>query len=268
MGGELHYVTTLRVFAPRVRARAARTPRSSRRLPEPTRGALVARARGRDRRGGCPTITEDTMPGELANIIAGPRRRRARPARPQLHHRRRLRLVAGRARRRHATAWSTTTYDAVVTGGVDRNMGAADLRQVLPRSARSRPTARRPFDDGANGFVMGEGGGAVRAASASPTPSRPATASTPSSAASARSSDGKGKGITAPNPVGQILAIAARLGARRPRPRTVGLIEGHGTSTRVGDVAEVESLAAVFADSGLPPAQRSRSARSSRRSAT
>ncbi len=36
-------------------------------------------------------------------------------------------------------------------------------------------------------------------------------------------------------------------------PATVGLIEGHGTSTRVGDVVEVESLMAAFAGAGLAP---------------
>ncbi len=60
------------------------------------------------------------------------------------------------------------------------------------------------------------------------------------------SSDGKGKGITAPNPVGQILSIERAWENAGLDPATATLVEAHGTSTRVGDVAEVESLAKVF----------------------
>ena len=72
------------------------------------------------------------------------------------------------------------------------------------------------------------------------------------------SSDGKGKGITAPNPVGPAARRRARLGERRAVARRRSrCIEGHGTSTAVGDVVEVESLAEVFG--GVRPAARARS---------
>ncbi|KPV49477.1 hypothetical protein SE17_32420, partial [Kouleothrix aurantiaca] len=61
------------------------------------------------------------------------------------------------------------------------------------------------------------------------------------------SSDGKGKGITAPNPVGQVLAVQRAWHDAGPDPATATLVEAHGTSTRVGDVTEVESLSKVFA---------------------
>ena len=50
------------------------------------------------------------------------------------------------------------------------------------------------------------------------------------------SSDGKGKGITAPNPVGQKLAIQRAWENAGLSPSTASFVEGHGTSTRVGDV--------------------------------
>ncbi|HSD27404.1 MAG TPA: acyltransferase domain-containing protein, partial [Vicinamibacteria bacterium] len=63
-------------------------------------------------------------------------------------------------------------------------------------------------------------------------------------------SDGKGKGITAPNPVGQRLAIERAWKSAGLDPWTCSLVEGHGTSTRVGDVVEFESLAAAFGNGG------------------
>ncbi len=68
------------------------------------------------------------------------------------------------------------------------------------------------------------------------------------------SSDGKGKGITAPNPLGQQRAIERAWKNAQVDPATVGLIEGHGTSTPVGDLAEVNSLSAYFTRFGLNPA--------------
>ena len=67
------------------------------------------------------------------------------------------------------------------------------------------------------------------------------------------SSDGKGKGITAPNPIGQKLAIERAWQNAGLSPATATLIEGHGTSTSVGDVVEVQSMIDVLSSSNLPP---------------
>ncbi|MHA1504011.1 MAG: acyltransferase domain-containing protein, partial [Candidatus Heimdallarchaeota archaeon] len=56
------------------------------------------------------------------------------------------------------------------------------------------------------------------------------------------SSDGKGKGITAPNPIGQILAVERALNQAKIGISDVQLVEAHGTSTKVGDVIEMEVL--------------------------
>ncbi len=62
------------------------------------------------------------------------------------------------------------------------------------------------------------------------------------------SSDGKGKGITAPNPVGQILALRRAWERAGLDPATMTLLEGHGTSTRAGDVAEMETVAKLLSE--------------------
>jgi acyl transferase domain-containing protein len=66
------------------------------------------------------------------------------------------------------------------------------------------------------------------------------------------SSDGKGKGITAPNPVGQKLCIRRAWENAGLSPATATLIEGHGTSTRVGDRVEVESFNDVLSSFHVP----------------
>ena len=66
------------------------------------------------------------------------------------------------------------------------------------------------------------------------------------------SSDGKGKGITAPNPIGQKFAIERAWENAGLSPSTVTLIEGHGTSTAVGDVVEVQSMIDVLGASQVP----------------
>ena len=77
----------------------------------------------------------------------------------------------------------------------------------------------------------------------------------------AGASDGKGKGITAPNPIGQKLAIERAWRNAGLSPAACSLIEGHGTSTAVGDFVELSSLGDAFAGAGPGARRRSRSAR-------
>ena len=97
-------------------------------------------------------------------------------------------------------------YDVAVTGGIDRNMGASTFIKFCAIGALSA-TGTRPVRGRRRRLRDGRGRARCSCSSAWPTPSATATASTRSCAASAASSDGKGKGITAPNPVGQKLAV-------------------------------------------------------------
>ena len=110
-------------------------------------------------------------------------------------------------------------------------------------------TGTRPFGDGADGFVMGEGAGAFllkRLADAERDGDRIYAVMR----GVGGSSDGKGKGITAPNPVGQKLAVQRAWEDAGLDPATATLVEAHGTSTKVGDVVEVNSLAEMFKGAG------------------
>ena len=135
-------------------------------------------------------------------------------------------------------------YDVAVTGGIDRNKNVAAFVKFCKIGALSA-TGTRPFDAGADGFVMGEGAALFilkRLADAERDGDRIYAVLL----GTAGASDGKGKGITAPNPVGQRLAVERAWRNAGADPSTATLIEAHGTSTRVGDASELESLNAVF----------------------
>ena len=69
MGGERHYQTALRIAFPEIARQLADAP-SFAGLPDDLRLAIASELHGR-MDGITPAITEDTMPGELGNCIAG-----------------------------------------------------------------------------------------------------------------------------------------------------------------------------------------------------
>ena len=131
-----------------------------------------------------------------------------------------------------------------VTGGIDRNMGAPTFVKFCKIGALSA-TGTRPYAEGADGFVMGEGAAIFllkRLADAE----RDGDKIYAVLRGMGGSSDGKGKGITAPNPIGQKFCVERAWQNAGLSPATATLIEGHGTSTRVGDVVEAQSMAEVL----------------------
>jgi acyl transferase domain-containing protein len=242
MAGELHYYTALRIFRPEVAAALATAPHFGS-LPSDVQQAIdveLGAAFARE----FPAITEDTMPGELANCIAG------RIANLFDFHGPNFIVDAACASAMAAMSAAVEglvqgDFDAAVTGGIDRNMGVNAYVKFCKIGALSA-TGTRPYADGADGFVMGEGAVIFvlkRLADAERNGDHVYAVLRGIGGAS----DGKGKGITAPNPVGQRLAIERAWRNAALSPATAGLIEGHGTSTRVGDVVEVGSLSEAFA---------------------
>ncbi|MDH3706590.1 MAG: acyltransferase domain-containing protein, partial [Acidimicrobiia bacterium] len=248
MGGDMHYMTALRAYFPEYASELEHTPSFSG-LPDATRDAIIDELHAGVRRR-FPDITEDTMPGELANIIAG------RIANLFDLHGANFIVDAACASAMAAIdaaieGLEEGDYDAVVTGGVDANMSASTFIKFCKIGALSA-TGTRPFGDGADGFVMGEGAALFvlkRLADAEAAGDRIYAVIR----GLAGASDGKGKGITAPNPVGQTLAVQRAWGNAGLAPDTATYIEGHGTSTKVGDVVEVGSLTAAFGGLDLAP---------------
>jgi acyl transferase domain-containing protein/NAD(P)-dependent dehydrogenase (short-subunit alcohol dehydrogenase family)/acyl carrier protein len=248
MGGERHYFTILRVYFPEY-ARELAESTSFAALPEALRRDITCELH--DRMDKClPEVTEDTMPGELANCIAG------RIANVFNFHGPNYVVDAACASAMAAINSAVEglvekDFDVAISGGIDRNMGASTFIKFSKIGALSA-TGTRPYAEGADGFVMGEGA-VIYVMKRLADAERDGDKVYAVLRGMGGSSDGRGKGITAPNPIGQKFAIERAWQNAGLSPATVGLIEGHGTSTRVGDVVEAQSMAEVLSGFHLPP---------------
>src|ERR1700758_1308007 len=247
MAGEKHYLTALRVFFPEYAHELAEIG-SFAALPEPLRTQITRELHERmDKH--LPEVTEDSMPGELANCIAG------RIANLFNFHGPNYICDAACASAMAAISSAVeglveNDFDAVITGGIDRNMGPSTFVKFCKIGALSA-TGTRPYAQGADGFVMGEGaaifllkrlgegeGGGEKIYAVL--------------RGIGASSDGKGKGITAPNPVGQKFCLDRAWQNAGLSPATAAMIEGHGTSTKVGDVVEAQCMTDLLSGQHLP----------------
>src|SRR5271165_3691040 len=247
MAGEKHYFTALRIYFPEYASQLSHSA-SFAALPEASRRDITRELHDPIAQW-IPDITEDTMPGELSNCIAG------RIA--NVFNLRGPNYVVDAACASAMAAISSAAeglvandFDVAISGGIDRNMGASTFVKFSKIGALSA-TGTRPYAEGADGFVMGEGAVIFvlkRLADAE----RDGDKIYAVLRGIGGASDGKGKGITAPNPVGQKLAIERAWQNAGVSPATVTLMEGHGTSTSVGDLVEVQSMNDVLGNYHLP----------------
>ncbi|MCF8091457.1 MAG: acyltransferase domain-containing protein, partial [Desulfotignum sp.] len=140
-------------------------------------------------------------------------------------------------------------HDQVIVGGVNTHLAPESFIGFAKMGTLSAKGSY-PFDQRADGFILGEGSvifvlkrmkdairdnnkifGVINGIGAS--------------------SDGRGKAIAAPNPRGQILSVQRCYAHTRPEitPEDIGFIEAHGTSTTIGDAAELETLNTWYKDS-------------------
>ena len=188
-------------------------------------------------------INEDSMPGELANVIPG------RVANVFDLHGTNFAVDAACATSLAAIDQAVNglrmgNFDMAIAGGVDQMMSPSAYIKFCKIGALSE-TGSYPFDARANGFVMAEGAGMVILKRLSDAVKAGDKIYAVIRAVGA-SSDGKGKGITAPNPKGQKLAVEKAFEQLDYTPEAVGLIEAHGTGTRVGDAVELGALTELF----------------------
>lgn len=142
--------------------------------------------------------------------------------------------------------------DMMVTGGSEAvvtpmAIGGFNAMKALSRRNDSPQTASRPFDADRDGFVLGEGAGAIVLETLDHALARGAKIY----------AEIVGVGLTAdayhmtapaPNGEGALRAMKQALGDAGLPPEAVDYINTHGTSTPLGDIAEVQAIKALFGD--------------------
>jgi acyl transferase domain-containing protein/NAD(P)H-dependent flavin oxidoreductase YrpB (nitropropane dioxygenase family) len=195
-----------------------------------------------------PTLSEDSFPGVLANVIAGRIANRldlggvnytvdaacaASLAALDLAVKE---LVAG-------------TSDMVLCGGADLHNSINDYLLFASVHALSPTGQCHTFDAAADGIVLGEGVACVvlkRLADAERDGDRIYAVLK----GVAGASDGKSLGLTAPRKDGQVRALERAYRMAGVSPAEVGLVEAHGTGTIVGDRTELATLTEVYGRAG------------------
>lgn len=135
--------------------------------------------------------------------------------------------------------------DLAITAGVNLIL-TPQLSTAFARAGMLAPDGRcKTFDAAADGYVRGEGAGAVvlkRLAAAERDGDRVLAVIR----GSAVNQDGRSNGLTAPNGPAQQAVIGGALRDAGVRPAEIGYLEAHGTGTPLGDVIEMDSLKAVL----------------------
>ncbi|MCC6253814.1 MAG: beta-ketoacyl-ACP synthase II [Ignavibacteriaceae bacterium] len=143
--------------------------------------------------------------------------------------------------------------DVMVTGGSEASiselgMGGFNANRALSTRNDSPETASRPFDATRDGFVMGEGGGALILEELEHAKARGAKIYCEIIGAGL-SADAHH--ITAPHPegTGAILSMKMAIEQAEIKPEDIDYVNMHGTSTPLGDIGETKAIKKVFGDS-------------------
>jgi len=140
--------------------------------------------------------------------------------------------------------------DVMITGGSEAavtkaGIGGFNAMHALSKRNDDPKTASRPFDKGRDGFVLGEGSGALILESYEHAVARGATIYA-ELAGGGLSADAHH--MTAPHPegLGAVKVMENCLRDANLKPEDVDIINMHGTSTPLGDIAESNAIVAVF----------------------
>jgi polyketide synthase PksN len=137
------------------------------------------------------------------------------------------------------------TVDVAVAGGVNLSLHPAKYLALAQGNFASTDGRCRSFGEGGDGYVPGEGVGAVLVK-----PLRHALRDGDHVYAvvkgSAINHGGKTNGYTVPNPLAQAELVGGVLARANVDPASIGYIETHGTGTALGDPIEVTGLGRAF----------------------
>ncbi|WP_277682201.1 non-ribosomal peptide synthetase, partial [Saccharomonospora azurea] len=145
--------------------------------------------------------------------------------------------------------------DLAVAGGVNVSSHPLKYLQLSQRGFLSTDGRCRSFGEGGDGYVPGEGSGAVLLKRLSAA-ERDGDRILAVVKASAVNHGGASKGYSVPNPRSQGEVIGEALRRSGVDPRAITYVEAHGTGTALGDPVEISGLARAFADVGDPSTRR------------
>ena len=135
--------------------------------------------------------------------------------------------------------------DSAIAGGVNLIMNPAHYMSLSLMGMLSDSDQCRAFGADADGFVDGEGVGALLL--------KPLAAAVADGdhiygviKGSALNAGGRTSGFTVPNPVAQAEVVSEALRRSGIAPRHIGYIEAHGTGTPLGDPIEIKGLTEAF----------------------
>ena len=142
--------------------------------------------------------------------------------------------------------------DAIVTGGseaavTEMGLGGFNALRALSMRNDSPETASRPFDKDRDGFVLGEGAGALILEEYEHAKARGAKIY---AEVAGGGMSGDAYHMTAPHPdgIGARNVMREALSDAEMNPEEVDYVNVHGTSTPLGDIAETKAIQQVFGD--------------------
>ncbi|GEP95459.1 beta-ketoacyl-ACP synthase II [Chitinophaga cymbidii] len=142
--------------------------------------------------------------------------------------------------------------DMIITGGSENIInepcvGGFNAMKALSERNDDPKTASRPFDLDRDGFVMGEGAGALVLESYEHAMARGAKIYVELAGGGATAD---AHHITAPHPegLGAMNVMRTALNDAGMKPEDIDYINVHGTSTPLGDIAEVKAIQQVFGE--------------------
>ncbi|ORA49871.1 polyketide synthase [Mycobacterium bouchedurhonense] len=137
--------------------------------------------------------------------------------------------------------------DLALAGGVNVLGSPGFFVEFSKQHALSDDGHCRPYSAQASGTVWAEGAAmfVLQRKSAALRAGRRVVAEV---RATAINQDGRSAGLSAPSGDAQVRLFRRALGESGVKPAEVGMIEGHGTGTRLGDRTELRSLAQTYGD--------------------
>ena len=147
--------------------------------------------------------------------------------------------------------------DVIVSGGSEASityaaMGGFSTMKALSQRNDDPLKASRPFDTERDGFVMGEGSGALILEDYDHAVARGATIIAEVLGA-ASTADAYHLSATHPEGLGAKMAMKLALEEANLTISDIGYINAHATSTPVGDVSELRAIKSIIGDSGAKP---------------